>query len=195
MKNRLGIALGLAALVLAALGTTSIGQAAADAVAKSKFAAGPFAQDAKKPVLRGPRGLRGPVGRTGPPGPAGPQGFQGPTGDPGLDGNTGPQGSPGPEGPTGPTGPQGPVRVDMNTNACANEVDEQNTCEVACREGLTVVGGGVLSNGTFDDDVRVNSSYPSSRTTWKAHVDNHSGSSSDTMTVYVLCVSATSVTP
>jgi hypothetical protein len=101
MRNRLGVSLGLAALVIAALGSTSIGQAAGDQVgavvakAKSSSAAGPFATKARRGP-RGPRGLRGLRGPAGPAGPAGPQGAQG------AQGAQGPQGIQGPEGPPNP---------------------------------------------------------------------------------------------
>ena len=67
MKNRLGIALGLAALIVAALGSTSVGQAAEGtlkATAGKVAGASPLASQAVP--RRGPRGLRG---RRGPAGP------------------------------------------------------------------------------------------------------------------------------
>ena len=76
MKNRLGIALGLAALVVAALGTTSAGQAAGDALKASvgnSGIAGPLATQAVTRGPRGPRGRRGPRGLVGPRGPVVPQ--------------------------------------------------------------------------------------------------------------------------
>ena len=94
MKNRLGIALGLAALVVAALGTTSAGQAAGDALKASvgnSAIAGPLASQATpRRGPRGPRGRRGPRGLVGPRGPAGPTGATGATGA------TGPAGAPNP---------------------------------------------------------------------------------------------------
>jgi hypothetical protein len=104
MRNRLGIALGLAALMVAALGSTSAGQAAGGAVeasiakAKASRYAGPLATKPKRGP-RGPRGLRGLRGPAGPGGPAGPAGPQG------LPGVPGPQGSTGPQGPAGPPNP------------------------------------------------------------------------------------------
>jgi Collagen triple helix repeat (20 copies) len=99
MKNRLGIALGLAALIVAALGTSSVGQAAGDAlkasVGKSTIA-GPLASQATRRGPRGPRGRRGPRGLVGPRGPAGPAG---PTGATGAQGAQGIQGIQGPAGP------------------------------------------------------------------------------------------------
>ena len=98
-KNRLGIALGLAALVVAALGTTSAGQAAGDALKASvgnAGVAGPLATQVVRRGPRGPRGRRGPRGLVGPRGPAGPVGPTGATGA------TGAQGAQGIQGPAGP---------------------------------------------------------------------------------------------
>lgn len=105
-----------AALAVALLGATSLGNAAQVAVKSGLSAAESALPSAKKKpkVLRGPRGPRGPRGV---PGPAGPQGLQGTAGPPGQQGPAGAQGPggaqglAGPEGPAGPqgaTGPQGP---------------------------------------------------------------------------------------
>jgi len=81
-RQRTTISLAFAALVVALLGSTSVGQAASGAVkagvnhARASKYAGPL----RSRVLRGPRGprgKRGPRGRTGPPGAQGPQGLQG----------------------------------------------------------------------------------------------------------------------
>ncbi len=90
MKNRLPIALALAALVIAALGSTGLGQAASNAAkasiskARSSALAGPMRVDAGqvKRGPRGPRGLRGLRGLTGPPGATGATGATGPAGAP-----------------------------------------------------------------------------------------------------------------
>lgn len=89
MKQRLPLALSAAALVVAVLGATSLGQAATTAVKRTatamKQGASPASLRGQK-VLRGPRGPRGRRGRRGPAGPAGPAGPQG------LQGVPGPQG-------------------------------------------------------------------------------------------------------
>jgi hypothetical protein len=83
MRQRLPIALSTAALVVALLGSTSLGEAARDGVSssvqKAKRATG---LGATKSTAR-----RGPRGRRGPPGPRGPRGFQGPPGDKGEKGD------------------------------------------------------------------------------------------------------------
>jgi hypothetical protein len=88
-RDKLPIALSSAALVVALLGATPLGHAAADAADGSLALMG---IQAKKKPLRGPRGPRG---FRGPAGPRGPQGLQGP------------QGAQGPQGPGGPPGPSG----------------------------------------------------------------------------------------
>ena len=101
-----------AALVVAVLGSTSVGQAASNAVkagvnkARSSTLAGPLRAQPVRRGPRGPRGLRGPAGPSGPAGPAGATGAIGATGA------TGPQGIQGPIGATGPAGsPDTPAQV------------------------------------------------------------------------------------
>ncbi len=101
MKNKLPIALSSAALVVALLGTTPLGQAAGDAADGSLRLVG---MQAKKPPARGPRGPRGPRGFAGPRGPQGPAGAQG---VPGPQGNAGSPGAPGTDGAQGPKGDKG----------------------------------------------------------------------------------------
>ena len=168
MKNRVSVALGVGALVVAALGSSSVGQAAGDAVkatvgkaSSSKYAAGPFASA----PTRGPRGRRGPRGLTGPRGPAGPAGPAGltgpagPAGPAGSEGPAGPQGDDGPQGPPGPsTGPAGgdlagsypdpviaPNAVD-GANVAANsltgsDIDESALGAVPTATNATNLGG------------------------------------------------------
>jgi len=86
MKQRLPILLSAAALVVAVLGASSLGEATTNAVKNTatalKQGASPVnrkAQNASSP-RRGPRGRRGRRGSAGPPGPVGPQGPAGPQG-------------------------------------------------------------------------------------------------------------------
>lgn len=92
MRQRLPIALSSAALVVAVLGATSLGEAArngaASGLAKAKQATGLSTE--KSSARRGPRGPRGPRGYRG---IRGPRGFQGPPGDTGEKGD---RGDPGP---------------------------------------------------------------------------------------------------
>lgn len=92
MRQRLPIALSSAALVVALLGATSLGEAARNGAAstytKAKKAAG--LGSAKSSARRGPRGPRGPRGYRG---LRGPRGF---LGAPGEKGEKGDKGDPGP---------------------------------------------------------------------------------------------------
>jgi hypothetical protein len=92
MRQRLPIALSSAALVVALLGATSLGEAARNGAAsgytKAKQVTG--LSSAKSSARRGPRGPRG---RRGLRGIRGPRGFQGPPGDTGEKGD---KGDPGP---------------------------------------------------------------------------------------------------
>jgi hypothetical protein len=76
VKQRLPILLSSAALAVALLGSTSLGHAALDGVAKAKRATG-LASTGKQTARRGPRGPRGYRGL---------RGFQGPPGDNGAPG-------------------------------------------------------------------------------------------------------------
>ena len=80
MRERLPIVLGAAALVVALLGVTPLGQAAGSAAANGLTTATahpaapspePLAQSTKPRVIRGARGRTGPRGPAGPAGPAG----------------------------------------------------------------------------------------------------------------------------
>jgi hypothetical protein len=79
VKQRLPILLSAAALAVALLGSTSLGHAALDGVAKAKRATG-LAAAGKQTARRGPRGPRGYRGL---------RGFQGPPGDNGDPGVSG----------------------------------------------------------------------------------------------------------
>jgi hypothetical protein len=97
MRQRLPIAISLAALVVAVLGSTSLGEAARNGVtsgvSKAKQAAGLGAE--RQAVRRGPRGPRGPRGRRGP------RGYRGFLGSPGENGAKGDKGDKGDRGPIG----------------------------------------------------------------------------------------------
>jgi hypothetical protein len=98
MRQRLPIALSVAALVVAVLGSTSLGEAArngmASGVSKAKRAAG---LTSSKTSSRGPRGRRGPRGYRG---PRGPRGFLGAPGEQGAKGEQGVKGDRGEVGPS-----------------------------------------------------------------------------------------------
>ncbi|MGH3081457.1 MAG: hypothetical protein ACRDNH_10045 [Gaiellaceae bacterium] len=93
-----------AALIVALLGATSLGEAAGT-VADGSLAL--LGIQAKKPPLRGPRGPRGPVGPRGPRGLQGIPGLQGLQGAPGAPGAPGAEGAPGAKGEKGDKGDPG----------------------------------------------------------------------------------------
>jgi hypothetical protein len=136
MSKRLLVALSAAALVVAVVGFTPVGQAA-NVIRVALFAHNADRLDGFNstrtaranaiPVLDKhgrlavsmlPRsngeiqiaieGPPGPKGDTGPRGPAGPAGIAGPPGPPGPQGPVGSTGVAGPRGPVGSDGPQGP---------------------------------------------------------------------------------------
>jgi hypothetical protein len=117
VKDRLPIAISVAALVVAVLGSTGLGEAAQNGVtsgvAKAKQATGLSAQ--KSTARRGPRGPRG---RRGPRGYRGPRGFQGPPGDKGDKGDKGDRG------PSEAIAARSsiPVGIDATSSATANAV-------------------------------------------------------------------------
>lgn len=99
MHQRLPIAISVAALVVAVLGSTSLGDAARDGIQKGVRAAESLKPGSteKASARRGPRGPRG---RRGPRGYRGLRGFQGPPGDKGDKGDKGDRGEIGPIGPS-----------------------------------------------------------------------------------------------
>lgn len=93
VKDRIPIAISIAALVVALLGVTGLGEAAQDGVtagvSKAGQATGLRAQRSTARGPRGPRGRRGPRGYRG---YRGYRGFQGPPGDKGDKGDQGARG-------------------------------------------------------------------------------------------------------
>jgi hypothetical protein len=90
VKDRLPIAISIAALVVALLGATGLGEAAQNGVTAGVSKAGQATGlTAQRRTARGPRGPRG---RRGPRGYRGYRGFQGPPGDKGDKGDKGDRG-------------------------------------------------------------------------------------------------------
>lgn len=158
MKERIAISLAFAALVVAALGSTSVGQAASGAVkagvnnARSSKLAGPLRVQAGQ-ARRGPRGFRGrrgPRGLAGPAGPAGAAGANGATGAAGATGATGATGAAGPAGATGPQGPPG--TAGPGATEISYRVNQPNNTPT-----LIFTGGGLELRATCGsgDDVEV----------------------------------------
>jgi len=168
MKRRLPIALGVAALAIAALGFTSLGQASrlarpvshalyannAGAVNGIKASRTPkpnkllmLNKDGQVPdKALGTLGIeiQGPPGPQGAQGPQGPQGAAGPQGPSGPQGPQGPPGPPGEPGATGATGPAGPGISGMHIVSDVTDVtdDNQKALAVFCPTGERVISGG-----------------------------------------------------
>lgn len=138
---------------------------------------------------------RGPQGAPGARGPVGPVGANGQTGA------QGPQGPAGTNGTNGTNGRDGFARLDYNSVTIQNTPGTQAGGIVLCDAGLRVVGGGVSTQGAYNQQ-HVNASYPSANsgapppggtTAWTAYVDNV-GAVTRTFDVWVICAPATQVT-
>src|SRR5215207_5399500 len=157
MNKRLPLALSIAAVLLATLANTGVGQAATGLVKSALFAknAGTVngIKAARKPApnklialnaqgklpasvvpatgTQGPKGETGPAGPQGLAGPAGEQGPAGPTGATGAKGDPGPVGpkrATGATGATGPIGPQGPAgTISIKTASATGPADVGTT--------------------------------------------------------------------
>ena len=188
MQNRLPIALSLTALVVALLGSTPLGHAAASAVKTGVDKASRSTHE-RSTVLRGPRGPRGKRGRRGPVGP------RGPIGPIGLTGARGPTGATGEDGLPGADGLPGPVDVVQIVGSVQNPPGEQTLVVAGCPEDMKVIGGGVYATGDFAAQQSVNATSPSADgTNWFGYVDNR-GSTSQPISAIALCAHVTSWTP
>jgi hypothetical protein len=159
MSQRLPIALSVAALVVAMLGSTPIGTAARDLVAPRASVGTPqlktgavtsakvrnyslLAIDFKRNQL--PRGAQGPAGPQGAQGPAGPQG---------------------PQGPAGPAGVSGLQKV-FETGAINSSATRSLTA--TCPAGKQAIGGGAAVVPANQAEVALTASYLQNETTWRA---------------------------
>ena len=137
------------------------------------------------------------AGRQGAPGPVG---AQGPAGPAGAQGPAGPGGAQGPAGPAGPAGSAAALALAYPSQTFANPAAGMygtpsgiDFGEVLCSAGKQVVGGGVHTSGGSQ---LVNETYPTNgtgtgnpgSTAWGATVENL-GTTSETFTVYAVCVS------
>lgn len=185
MKH-LPLAISLAALAVAVLGTTAVGPAAAEVAANVV----PFARvagkanvsdDAKR--LNGRRssvaGLANTVPVVGPDGKLpsslgaiGPQGPKGSKGDKGLKGDPGPQGEPGMSG------------YQVATGSAPVDATGRKFARAACPAGKRVVGGGhsIPYVGSYE----IIRSYPDGNT-WYVIAD-HEGGGNWSVVAYAICV-------
>jgi hypothetical protein len=208
MGRHLPVALAAAALVVAVLGWTSLGEAAETAVRTALFARnadkvdGISASRTRKPgqlvalnrqgkfpasVL--PRGreviVEGPRGQPGDRGPAGPEGPAGATGPAGPPGPTGQRGEQGPQGPPGPAGISNLER--LSSESSAGSADTRSV-SVSCSEGRKVVGGGAEASGA-PVPIAIQASKPNADGTgWEATaVATQATTSSWKLTVFAIC--------
>ena len=116
----------------------------------------------------------------------------------GPQGRTGAAGPRGATGASGATGPAGPVKLDTVTSAAiANPAGAQTGGSVSCPAGQFATGGGISGSATTQS---ANASYPlfdpatGHDDGWNAFMNN-TGATAATFHVYVICTTATSVTP
>jgi hypothetical protein len=181
MKERLAITLAFAALVVALLGSTSVGQAASNTLkagvknARASKYAGPL----QSKVLRGPRGKRGAKG------PRGPRGLAGPAG---------------PAGPAGAAGPAGPASLPSVTYVRTGFIAVQPSSfsgiqHAACPANTHVIGGGIEGT-SYDVDPYISgpgaSSSMDNPTGWAGAVTNYNPTIRN-FRVYAICAPAGSV--
>jgi Collagen triple helix repeat (20 copies) len=196
MKKQLPLAISIAALILAAIGSTSIAHSAAQATPKAQAGGATAVRvetGSTKPLraataaarpIRGPRGPRGPRGR---PGPRGLRGLVGPAG---------PEGPTGAQGPPGPAGPAGATNVTTASFAYAVNAGAAAWAWRGCPSGSRATGGGIRSDNA---NISLYESYPVNATGgapadgetpagWKVGVYNYA-SVQLPFTVYVICAS------
>jgi hypothetical protein len=147
----------------------------------------------------GPQGLRGLTGPTGAAGPIGPVGPAGAKGDTGAKGTTGPQGPTGAAGPKGDTGARGPAGADgvsgyeVTSSTATSGTRQEKVWAAHCTDGKKVLGGGVLTIESNDNDpIAISQSYPSAAgagdDTWFVVAHDFAANPSDwTLTVYAIC--------
>ena len=182
MKSRLPLALSAAALLVALLGATPLGQAARSTVAKvvPRAKTADFAKNAGK--------LNGHKSSTNP--GAGQIPVVGKTGKlPATLGAVGPAGPPGPQGPAGLAGYQ---RIQQQVSLPTG--GQTKTYQVQCPGGKSVLGGGyALSRSQDVDDVSVVESTATSDSIWEVRMRNTTGQSpKGTATLTAVCATVSS---
>lgn len=144
MRNRWPLAFSIAALVVAVLGATPVGEAALNALPRNSVGPLQLKNNAVTSVkVKNGSLLRGDF-RAGqiPAGPAGPAGAAGPAGPPGLSG----------------------LQAVFTTGAAASTATR--TLTAACPSGKVAVGGGVTTTPVNTAAVAITASYLANGTTW-----------------------------
>jgi len=160
--HRASLILSATAPAVAVLGTTPLGQAAGDRLAKAippfsktagyaKFAGDSTKLNGRRSSLKGAPGSIPVVGSNGKlPASIGAVGLQGPArpkGDKGLKGDKGDKGPKGSAGPTGAAGPAGISGYQLVTGGTENDSVLFHTKTVYCPTGKKPLGGGGFVNG------------------------------------------------
>jgi hypothetical protein len=192
------LVLSALALLVAILGSTAVGPAAAEVAASvvpfAKVAGkANVADDAKRlngrkssvaglantiPVV-GPDGkLPASLGSIGQPGPKGDKGPKGDRGD------KGPKGDPGVQGPLGPQGAPGTSGLQVATGSSPTDVSSRKFARASCPVGKRVVGGGhsIQYTGSYE----IIASRPEG-TSWSIVAD-HQGGGKWAVIAYAICV-------
>jgi hypothetical protein len=167
--HRASLILSATALALAVLGTTPLGHAAGNQLAKAippfsktagyaKFAGDSTKLNGRRSSLTGAPGSIPVVGSNGKLpasiGAVGLQGLPGPKGDKGLKGDKGDKGPKGPAGPTGAAGPAGISGYQLVTGGTENDSVLFHTKTVYCPTGKKPLDGGgpwLVANGPTPD--------------------------------------------
>ena len=169
MRPRLPVILSAAAFATALLGSTPVGEAAADAVTQivPRARTADFAKNAGRlqgrtasqtpkagqiPVLNRAGKLPVSIGAVGPRGAAGPRGEAG---------------------PGGPAGLAGYERRVEQVNVPPNQV--ARNYEISCPAGKAVLGGGYDLTTQGLENLTVYQSLPTSDTTWRLRIENSTG--------------------
>jgi hypothetical protein len=166
MKGRLPIVLSLTALVIAAAGYTSIGEAAREALPRASFALNADKVDGIHASRRRRAGRLYPLGRNGK-FPASVIGV-GPRGAPGVSG------------------------LEVLTVASATDSSQTKSVTATCPAGKRVVGGGARATGAGVTEVSVTENYPASTNQWTASArEVNAVGGSWSLSVYALCATVT----
>jgi hypothetical protein len=166
MNGRLPVVLSVTAVVIAAAGYTSLGEAARDALPRASFASNADRVDGIHASKRPRAGRLYPLGRN--------RKF------PAAVIGVGPRGAPGVSG------------LEILNVATATDSSTTKSVTATCPGTKRVVGGGARATGGGATDVAVSESYPVSANQWTAFArEINPVGGSWALTVYALCANAT----
>jgi hypothetical protein len=216
IRSKFNSVVAVTALLVAVLGATPLGHAAARVVLPSNSVGAPqikrgavtslkvkdgalLAADFKAGQLpQGSPGLQGPKGDPGVAGPAGPKGDTGAQGEPGAKGETGAAGTPGAKGEKGDPGPSGGATAVIRRSNHVVTAGADGWWHADCLAGERATGGGAMFSDVLPGDA-IEMSRPIDKSWvtdtggvpigWLAYA--HNGGASDRMLyVTVVCVAA-----